>query len=194
MDVYDTDYTPLSKVHREDIAKGDLSFLGAELRDYEVWRKEYHQAKRRRFEPMFPTFELEPAFYFAPTEEEIAELGLRPMPDAPGYDYLICHQGKWREDRDRTNPVEPAFLNKHVCEKFFPFKRLGQMSLSACEETRAHLSDEARFRSASWVSRLSLLVSVLALIASCVALYPEIEKKWPWVTEFLSSGTVEAMD
>lgn len=186
--------TSLTQPQRDALQKGDFQFLGAEIRAVKGWNEEYnlkkqqHENKQREILSEHPILRGTEAInnipkmisLFSSNEEELKNLGMSNRPPAPDYDYLSCYHEQWQEDVDRQKPKSSNFLKNTKCAFFFPYVKMGDKTLKACEDSRIDHLDRRRF----YITNIFVILGIVVTIFST----SPIKAWWHTFESFVSNA------
>lgn len=164
------DQKSLNASQRIDLKKGNDNFLGQEIRVQKAWDEQLEQKQQQEKEEhekhgvysgvyglqrFFETFENS-------YEDDAKRYDLSPRPIAPSEDYLSCFHGQWNESQ---NPIilknRKSFLENKKCSFYYPFKKMHEESLDACEKNRKDLQESKRFQWTISLVGLGIAVTLL---------------------------------
>lgn len=164
------DKRSLDQDERNQIIKGDTSFVGDTVRRLQAWRKEYETRKiLAEKEVLFPSFLTRLSFLSPGSEEEkkqrkdeLERLGMDEAPKAPDVDYLSCYHEQWNEDRKRTSPVNSEFLKHKKCHFYYPSDKADNQTLEACEKTRIYLKERTNVIVTNALVIVGIIITLIA--------------------------------
>ena len=123
-----------------------------------AWESELEEKSKSR-PPLFSKI-ISP--FSGPTQDELERLGMKDKPNAPDYDYLGCFKEQWEEDRERERQaVTLSFLKETSCPFYFPFEKMGEKTLEACNNLQKYQQDRCRFLITSGLVVVSIVVTLI---------------------------------
>ena len=171
----------LTALERNALKSGDDSFVGQEIRDAELWDKQFKQGQETNqqqyqgtpFEGIFNAQRALSAFPNKNVNEEAATYGMSARPTAPDDDYLSCFHQQWDESKSsEIQKNRQKFLSRKKCHFYYHFEKMSGETLEACEKNRRDAQDRNRF-----VLTTILIVSgIVATVVLGVLALPVQEK------------------
>jgi hypothetical protein len=171
----------LTTLERSALKSGNDSFVGQEIRDAELWDKQFEQEQEKNRQqykgtPFEGMFNAQRALSISPNKnvnEEAATYGMSVRPKAPDEDYLSCFHEQWDErknseiQKDRRN-----FLGSKKCHFYYHFEKMSGETLEACEKNRRDVQDRNRF----FITTILIVAGIVATVVLGVLALPVQEK------------------
>lgn len=150
---------------RAALKKGNDNFIGKEIKDRENWEEKLALAKEqvKKDNPLIYQIENSPTtMLFRDNVSEGEKYGLPPCPPAPTEDYLSCFHEQWSEvDNLSLQENRKLFLKEKKCSFYFPFKKMNDQTLTACEKYRKELQEKNRFFITTFLVILGIIITIL---------------------------------
>lgn len=164
------DNRSLNQDERNQIIKGDISFVGDAVRILQAWQKEYETRKilDEKNNPIVGWLSHSNLVFPGSKEEEkqkkdeLERLGMGEAPDAPDADYLSCYHEQWSEGKKRTSPVNSEFLKHKKCHFYYPSDKAYNQTLEACEKTRTYLKERSNVIVTNALVIVGIIITLIA--------------------------------
>lgn len=164
------DKRSLDQEERNQIIKGNISFVGDALRRLQAWQKEYETRKiLDEKENTINGFLFRNSLILPGSDEEekrkkdeLEYYGMDEAPAAPDKDYLSCYHEQWTEGRKRTSPVNSEFLKHKKCHFYYPSDKADNQTLEACEKTRTYLKERSNVIVTNALVIVGIIITLIA--------------------------------